>query len=88
MGFPSMHIPIQYALTYPKRVRGIKTSSFDFVKCANLTFFEPDYKKFPLLKLAYQALKEGGTMPLCLNAANEEAVMAFLDGKIKFSENS
>ncbi len=86
MGSPSMHIPIQYALTYPERVRGIKTSSFDFVQCANLTFFEPDYKKFPLLKLAYQSGKEGGTMPLCLNAVNEEAVMAFLDGKIKFSE--
>ena len=63
MGFPSMHIPIQYALTYPERVNGIKTNSFDFVKCKNLTFFEPDYEKFPLLKLAYQAGKEGGTMP-------------------------
>ena len=85
MGFPSMHIPIQYALTYPKRVNGIKTNSFDFIKCANLTFFEPDFEKFPLLKLAYQAGKEGGTMPLCLNAANEEAVIAFLNGQIKFS---
>ncbi len=84
MGFPSMHIPIQYALTYPKRICGIKTNSFDFVKCANLTFFEPDFEKFPLLKLAYQVGKEGGTMPLCVNAANEEAVMAFLKGKIKF----
>ena len=77
MGFPSMHIPIQYALTYPKRICGIKTNSFDFVKCANLTFFKPDFEKFPLLKLAYQVGKEGGTMPLCVNAANEEAVMAF-----------
>ena len=84
MGFPSMHIPIQYALTYPERVNGIKTNSFDFVKCKNLTFFEPDYEKFPLLKLAYQAGKEGGTMPLCLNAANEEANSAFLKGQINF----
>ena len=84
MGFPSMHIPIQYALTYPKRIKGIKTNSFDFVKCANLTFFEPDYQKFPLLKLAYEVGKEGGTMPLCVNAANEEAVNAFLKGQIKF----
>ena len=84
MGFPSMHIPIQYALTYPERVNGIKTNSFDFVKCKNLTFFEPDYEKFPLLKLAYQAGKEGGTMPLCLNAANEEANSAFLKRQINF----
>ena len=84
MGLPSMHIPIQYALTYPERVQGIKTNSFNLQKCVNLSFYEPDYIKFPLLKLAYNLGKEGGTMPLCMNAANEEAVLAFLKGKIKF----
>lgn len=84
MGLPSMHIPIQYALTYPERVQGIKTNSFNLQKCVNLSFYEPDYIKFPLLKLSYNLGKEGGTMPLCMNAANEEAVLAFLKGKIKF----
>ncbi len=84
MGLPSMHIPIQYALTYPERVQGIKTNSFNLQKCVNLSFYEPDYIKFPLLKLAYNLGKESGTMPLCMNAANEEAVLAFLKGKIKF----
>ena len=83
MGLPSMHIPIQYAITYPKRVEGIKTNSFDFIKVKECTFEEPDFQKFPCLKLAFEAGKKGGTYPVCLNAANEEAVMAFLAGKIK-----
>ena len=82
LGFPSMHIPIQYALTYPKRLEGIKTDSFDFAKAARLDFEEPDLEKFPCLNLAYEAGKAGGTYTVCLNAANEEAVFAFLDGKI------
>ncbi len=82
IGLPSMHIPIQYALTYPERVEGIKTDSFDFVKASRLDFEEPDFKRFPCLELAFKAGKLGGTFPLCLNAANEEAVFAFLDGKI------
>ena len=82
IGLPSMHIPIQYALTYPERVEGIKTDSFDFVKASRLDFEEPDFERFPCLKLAYEAGKIGGTYPLCLNAANEEAVFAFLEGKI------
>lgn len=82
LGIPSMHIPIQYAITYPERFEGIKTRSFDFVKVARLDFEEPDIEKFPCLKLAFQAGKSGGTYPLCMNAANEEAVYAFLDGKI------
>ena len=83
LGLPSMHIPIQYAITYPKRVEGIKTNSFDLITAKNLTFEEPDLEKFPCLKLAFEAGQKGGTYPVCLNAANEEAVMAFLDGKIK-----
>ena len=54
-----------------------------FVKAQNLTFEAPDFDKFPCLKLAFEAGKKGGTYPVCLNAANEEAVMAFLDNKIK-----
>ncbi|MBO5949009.1 1-deoxy-D-xylulose-5-phosphate reductoisomerase [bacterium] len=83
MGLPSMHIPIQYAITYPNRPQGIKTNSFDFVKTQSLTFEAPNFDKFPCLKLAFDAGKKGGTYPVCLNAANEEAVMAFLDNKIK-----
>ena len=84
IGNPSMHIPIQYALTYPKRVEGIETESFDFIKAAKFEFYEPDLEKFPSLALAFKAGKLGGTYPVCMNAANEEAVFAFLEKKIKF----
>jgi len=82
LGVPSMHIPIQFAITYPERVEGIKTDSFDFVKASRLDFEEPDFEKFPCLKLAFEAGKKGKTYPVVLNAANEEAVFAFLEGKI------
>ncbi len=88
MGLPSMHIPIQYAICYPERVRGIKTDSFDFAKAAKLTFEEPDFNKFPLLKLARECGKSGGTNTVCLNAADEEAVFAFLEGKISLGDVS
>lgn len=84
IGIPSMHIPIQYALTYPERTEGIETESFDFVKAAKFEFYEPDMKKFPSLALAIDAGKKGGTYPVCMNAANEEAVFAFLNKEIKF----
>lgn len=83
IGLPSMHIPIQYALTYPERIEGIKTSSFSFLDAKRFDFEPPDLQKFPCLKLAYEAGKSGGSAPICLNAANEEAVFAFLEGKIK-----
>ena len=82
LGFPSMHIPIQYTLTYPQRFEGIETRSFDFVKAGRLDFEEPDMEKFPCLKLAFHAGKQGGTLPVVMNAANEEAVFAFLNKKI------
>ena len=82
MGIPSMHIPIQYALTYPERSEGIKTDSFDFYKIGQLTFEKPDFKKFRCLELAYHSGKEGGTNPVVLNAANEVAVYAYLENKI------
>jgi len=83
LGLPSMHIPIQYAISYPERFEGIKTKSFKFSEIARLDFEEPDLTKFPSLELAFKAGKTGGTATTCLNAANEEAVLAFLDGKIK-----
>ena len=83
LGLPSMHIPIQYAITYPDRFEGIKSRSFSFSEIARLDFEEPDFEKFPTVKLAYKAGKIGGTATACLNAANEEAVFAFLNGKIK-----
>lgn len=86
LGFPSMHIPIQYTLTYPHRFEGIETKSFDFVKAGRLDFDEPDMEKFPCLKLAFEAGKSGGTLPVVLNAANEEAVFAFLEKKISLWE--
>ena len=82
MGIPSMHIPIQYALTYPERSEGIKTDSFDFTQIGQLTFEKPDFKKFRCLELAYHSGKEGGTNPVVLNAANEVAVYAYLENKI------
>jgi len=83
IGLPSMHIPIQYAITYPERYEGIKSKSFSFSEIARLDFEKPDFEKFPTVKLAYKAGKTGGTATACLNAANEEAVFAFLAGKIK-----
>ena len=83
LGLPSMHIPIQYAITYPERLEGIKSRSFSFSEVARLDFEEPDWNKFKALSLAYEAGKMGGSATVCLNAANEESVFEFLDGKIK-----
>lgn len=82
---PDMKLPILYALTYPERFNyfGVLT---DFKKISELTFFEPDFDKFVCLKIAYDAIEEGGTAPCILNAANEVAVDYFLKNKIKFSE--
>ena len=83
VGFPSMHIPIQYALTYPKRQKGIKTDGFSLFG-QSMTFEKPDFKKFRCLQMAYDAGKKGGSAPIVLNAANEVAVNDFLTGKISF----
>lgn len=83
IGLPSMHIPIQYAITYPERVEGIKSKSFSFTDVKRFDFEAPDLNKFPCLKLAYEAGRSGGSATVCLNAANEEAVFAFLRGEIK-----
>ena len=83
LGVPDMRIPIAYALTYPHRLKG-NWRSLDLTHHGELSFMAVDSKRFPALKLAYAALKEGGTMAAVLNAANEVAVTAFLERKIGF----
>lgn len=83
IGNPDMKLPIQYALTYPYRFPG-ETPRFDFMQYPNWTFEKPDKETFRNLQLAYDALEMGGTAPCVLNAANEETVKLFLDGKISF----
>ncbi len=78
-----MKVPIQYALTYPER-EDSSLPSLDLSQIKSLEFFEPDVEKFPLLKLARQALEEGASFPIVLNAANEIAVSAFLQTEIGF----
>jgi 1-deoxy-D-xylulose-5-phosphate reductoisomerase len=80
---PDMCLPIQYALTYPDRVRNERVQT-NLAKLGTLTFEEPDLDRFPSLKLARRAGEVGGTMPCVLNAANEVAVEAFCAGKISF----
>jgi len=84
LGVPDMRLPIQYALSYPKR---LNTSylNFSFRLYPNLTFEQPDISVFRSLSLAYQAMKKGGNMPCVMNAANEVAVEAFLKEKIRFT---
>lgn len=85
MGIPDMRIPIQYAISYPERLPN-KLPRLDFSRCSTLTFQEPDLDKFSCLRLAYEAIAHGGTAPTVLNAANEEAVHAFLDERLNFSD--
>lgn len=85
MGVTDMKHAIQYALTYPER-RENCLPPLDIAGLSRLDFEEPDIDRFPCLKLAYDALKAGGTLATVLNAANETAVQAFLDGKIRLSE--
>jgi len=87
LSMPDMKVPIQYALTYPQRLYS-KFVETNFPKIQKLTFFEPDFLKFPCLKLAYDAIGTGGTAPCILNAANEIAVDLFLRGKISFLQIS
>lgn len=87
LGMPDMRLPIQYAFSYPDRIK----SSFerlDFTKCTDLTFEQPDTKRFRNLALAFDALYRGGNMPCIVNAANEIVVAAFLHDKIGFLEMS
>jgi 1-deoxy-D-xylulose-5-phosphate reductoisomerase len=85
LGLPDMKIPIQYALTYPDRIIS-DFPKIDFRNLKELTFEQPDFSKFKCLKLAFATLRNGGSYPIVLNAANEEAVKLFLNFKIKFTE--
>lgn len=87
LGVPDMKLPIQYAFSYPRRL----SSQFDrisFDSLTELTFQRPDIERFPNLGLAYQAIKEGASMPCVLNAANEVCVAAFLHDRIGFMQMS
>jgi 1-deoxy-D-xylulose-5-phosphate reductoisomerase len=82
---PDMRLPIQYALSYPERI-DLNTRRIDFAELAQLTFEKPDLDRFPCLGLAYGALEKGGNATCMMNGANEVAVAAFLEGKIRFIE--
>lgn len=83
LGVTDMALPIQYALSYPHRLEN-KEYELDFLKVKQLTFKKADTRKFPCLDFAYQAARDGGSAPAVMNAANEEAVKAFLDERIGF----
>ena len=83
LGQPTMRTPIQYALGYPERLPH-NWAPLDLFQHGTLTFTAPDFARFPALALALEAARAGGTMPCCLNAANEVAVAAFLDQRISF----
>ena len=85
IGTPDMHLPIQYALTFPQRLP-LQGPRIDFCKLGCLEFFEPDPMRFPNLALAFECLRRGGNAGAVLNAANEVAVAAFLDRKIRFTD--
>lgn len=82
---PDMKGPIAYALSWPERLAGVM-ESVPWADLAPLTFQRPDREAFPCLSLAYSALESGGTMPAVLNASNETAVQAFLDGLVRFTD--
>ncbi len=86
MAIPDMAIPIAYALAFPERLPLDHLRPLSLVDCATLTFEQPDLERFPCLRLAYEALRAGGTMPACLNAANEELVAGFLGGSVSFAD--
>ena len=83
LGVPDMKVPIQYALSYPERIKA-DFEKLSLSKIKNLSFQEPDIERFPCLKLAYDALELGGTMPAVMNGANEVLVEAYLEEKILF----
>lgn len=85
MGQPDMKGPISYALAYPERVES-RVEELDLAKLSELTFYDPDCKKFPMIELAREAFRKGGAVPVVMNAANEVAVDAFLNKKIGFCD--
>ena len=85
LGTPDMRTPIAYSLAWPERIAS-GSAPLDFMKLSALTFEAPDLQRFPCLALAYAALRAGGAATIALNAANEVAVAAFLDGRIRFTD--
>ena len=83
MGHPDMREAIQFAFSFPERLT-LDNKKLDFAQLGSLSFFAPDFDRFPALNLAYEALKAGGNMPCIMNAANEAAVAAFLQDQIGF----
>lgn len=84
LGNPDMRTPIAYALAYPERIEA-GVEPLDLCQIGKLDFERPDFKRFPCLRLAFQALEQGGNAPAVLNAANEIAVEAFLKGRLVFT---
>jgi 1-deoxy-D-xylulose-5-phosphate reductoisomerase len=87
LGLPDMRTPISYAMRYPERLP-LDLPSLDLTEIGKLTFCKPDHDRFPCLGLGYESLRIGGTMPAAMNAANEVAVDAFLQGGIRFTDIS
>jgi len=85
MGVPDMKVPIQYALTYPRHLEA-PWEELDFLKCGDLTFEEPDFERFPCIKLAFDSLEKLGTSGAVLNLANDYSVYRFLNGELKFTD--
>ena len=83
LGNPDMRTPIAHALAWPERIAS-GVGSLDLFQVARLDFEAPDLKRFPCLRLAFEAIEAGGTAPAILNAANEVAVAAFLDERLAF----
>jgi 1-deoxy-D-xylulose-5-phosphate reductoisomerase len=83
LGQPDMRTPIAYGLAWPHRIDA-RVAPLNLTQLSGLHFMEPDLKRFPCLALAFVAAKQGGTSPTVLNAANEIAVAAFLEGKLPY----
>ena len=84
MSNPDMHLPIQYAILYPRHMESYSYNQLDLGKLGSLHFKEMDYERYPLVKIAKEVGKFGGNLGAVLNAANDKAVELFLDGKISF----
>ena len=85
LGVPDMRLPIQYALSFPRRL-SLHSERLDLFKAQKLEFFRPDLEKFRCLALAFEAIKKGGNMPCIVNAANEVVNRAFLDDRCSFPQ--
>jgi 1-deoxy-D-xylulose-5-phosphate reductoisomerase len=86
LSYPDMRLPIQYALTYPERLPNPELPRLNWNNLRSLTFEQPDFDRFPCLKLAIEAGRKGGTYPTVLSSADEIAVELFLSGRIRFTD--